>query len=107
MFHEETVFIIGDAQVSQNNPISKVFSQFFLGVVVDTSNGRIVDAECSATIDLTVRFVRSIFVGRLIEDEEIITSIQKRYFGSSQKALIVAFRDAQRKYKQQFAALST
>ncbi|AZB44979.1 DUF3870 domain-containing protein [Bacillus sp. FJAT-42376] len=107
MFHEETVFLIGDAQVSQNNPISKKFSQFFLGVVVDTSNGRIVDAECSATIDLTVRFVRSLLVGRVIEDEDIIASIQTRYFGSSQKALIVAFRDAQRKYKQQYAALST
>ncbi|MTH53739.1 DUF3870 domain-containing protein [Bacillus mangrovi] len=107
MFHEETVYLIGDAQISQNNPISKKFSQFFVGVVVDRSTGRIVDAECSATIELTVRFVQSLLVGKRIDDEEVIACIQNRYFGASQKALIAAIRDAQRKYKQQFAALST
>lgn len=106
MFDKETIYVVGDAQISQSNPISKQFSQFFLGMVVDSSNGKIIDMECSATIGLTVRFIKSIFIGRRIHDEGLFQEIQTRYFGSSQKALMAAFKDAQKKYDQIIAALS-
>lgn len=107
MYNNNTIFIIGDSKSSQNNPITLRFNQFFLGIVVDQTNGRIIDAECSATIPLTVRFIRSLFIGRYMNDPSIIEDIQRRYFGSSQKALIVAYHDAQKKYNQVAAALST
>lgn len=100
MFHDQVIYMIGDAQVPQNNPISKQYNQFFLGVAVDRTNGIIVDVDCSATVGLTVKFIRSILVNRRISDEKIIQEIQNRYFGSSQKALIVALKDVQRKYNQ-------
>ncbi|RYM06297.1 DUF3870 domain-containing protein [Sporolactobacillus sp. THM7-7] len=107
MYNRDTIFIIGDSKASQKNPITLRFHQFFLGLIVDRTNGRIVDAECSATIQLTVQFIRTIFVGRFINDPEIIEEIEQRYFGSSQKALIVAYQDARKKYNQIVAALST
>lgn len=99
-YHKDTIYIIGDAKSSQKNPITLRFNQFFIGVVVDRASGRIVDAECSATIALTAHFVCSLLTGRLIDDPSIISDIEQRYFGSSQKALIVAFGDALKKYKQ-------
>ncbi|OCS92500.1 DUF3870 domain-containing protein [Caryophanon latum] len=100
MFHDQIIYVIGDAQVSQNNPISKQYNQFFLGVAVDRSNGIIVDVDCSATVSLTVKFIASLLVNYNINDEKIVSNIQNRYFGSSQKALLVAFKDVQRKYNQ-------
>lgn len=100
MFHEEIIYIIGDAQVSQNNPISKQYNQFFLGVALDRSSGIITAVDCSATVKLTVEFIASLMINRHINDERIVEHIQNRYFGSSQKALIVAFKDIQRKYNQ-------
>ncbi|MCO7125708.1 DUF3870 domain-containing protein [Sporolactobacillus shoreicorticis] len=100
VYHKDTVFVIGDAKSSQKNPITIRFNQFFIGLVIDRMNGRIVDVECSATINLTTRFVHSLLSGRLINDPDIVDDIRTRYFGSSQKALIVAFCDAVKKYNQ-------
>ncbi|WP_028975526.1 DUF3870 domain-containing protein [Sporolactobacillus terrae] len=96
----DTIYLIGDAKSSQKNPITFQYSQFFIGLVVDPTNGRIIDADCSATIKLTSRFVRSLLMGRFMDDPNVLNEIEKRYFGSSQKALIVAFGDALKKFKQ-------
>jgi hypothetical protein len=100
MYHADTVYIIGDAQSSLNNPITQQYNAFFIGLVVDCTNDKIIDAGCSSTIQLTSDFVRSIFLGHTMNDLDAIgQEIRQRYFGSSQKALIVAFKDAQKKYK--------
>lgn len=100
MYNVDTVFLIGDSQTTSNNPITQKFSSFFLVLVVDTSNHKIVDAACSATVQITSDFVRSMLIGMsILATEEIERQIRLRYFGSSQKALIVAFKDAQKKYK--------
>jgi len=100
LYDHDTLYLVGDAQAPSNNPITQQFSGFFIGLVVDTSNGKIIDAGCSSTIQLTTDFVRSIFIGQSIfSTTEVEFQIRTRYFGSSQKALIVAFKDAQKKYK--------
>ncbi|MCM3239223.1 DUF3870 domain-containing protein [Heyndrickxia oleronia] len=105
MYNENTIFIIGDAKASQNNPITKKFNQFFLAFVVDRTDGKIIDVECSATVNLTIRFIQSIFINRFMDDPIIVEDINQRYFGASQKALIVAYQDALKKY-QTITALS-
>lgn len=100
MYDVDTIYVVGDAQAANNNPIKQQYSAFFIGLVVDTTNEKIVDAGCSATIPLTSAFARSIFMGYSIHDtEEVELEIKRRYFGSSQKAMIVAFKDAQKKYR--------
>ncbi|QQZ08780.1 DUF3870 domain-containing protein [Heyndrickxia vini] len=98
MYEKEAIFITGDAKSSQNNPITKKFSQYFLALVVNRTTGKIIDVDCSATVDLTRRFVQSLFIGRHIDDPSLLEDISNRYFGSSQKAMIVAFQDALKKY---------
>ncbi|WP_408976354.1 DUF3870 domain-containing protein [Paenibacillus jiagnxiensis] len=104
-YDKETVYIIGDSQTSMNNPITQQFSAFFIGLVIDPVSHKIVDAGCSSTIPLTSQFVQSIFVGHSMFDfEAVAEEIRRRYHGSSQKALIVAFKDAHKKYKSVLAA---
>lgn len=106
MFDPQCIFVVGDAKASQNNPITKQYNQFFLALVIDSHTDQIVECECSSTLELTNHFVRSLFTGRSAYDEEIEEQVEKRYHGASQKALIVAFRDAKIKYGQAKAALT-
>ncbi|WP_181347814.1 DUF3870 domain-containing protein [Thalassobacillus sp. CUG 92003] len=100
MYSKETCYVVGESKSPGNNPITKKYDTFFIGFVVDTTDHRIVDAECTAMMGITVLFVRSLFVGRSIMDYEgAAQEVNARYFGSSQKALIVAFKQAHSKYK--------
>ncbi|MDN5332406.1 MAG: hypothetical protein PWP45_1631 [Tepidanaerobacteraceae bacterium] len=99
-YSTNTIFIVGNSKTQQNNPITQVYGMFYLGFVVEKKTGSIVDVGASATLPITTEFIKSIFVGRNIESDadEIIRDIENRYFGSSQKAMIVAFKDALKKY---------
>ncbi|MGM7637047.1 DUF3870 domain-containing protein [Bacillus sp. Hm123] len=101
MFHNDTIYVIGDSKTASNNPITQQFNSFFIGLVIDRNTHEIIDADCSATISLTSRFVHSLLVGKsILQIEEIVYGIENRYFGSSQKALIVALKNASIKYHQ-------
>ncbi|SFE03558.1 protein of unknown function [Lentibacillus persicus] len=103
VYHQETVYVIGEAKSPSSNPITKQFETFFVGFVIDKTNGRIIDAECTAIIDLTKKFVQSLFVDQYITDSERIHEIiTNRYLGSSQKALLVAYRHALKKFEETF-----
>ncbi|PGS51614.1 DUF3870 domain-containing protein [Bacillus sp. AFS041924] len=101
MYNKDTIYIIGDAKTSSNNPIMQKYNAFFIGLVVDRTSHLIVDADCSATISLTSSFVKHLFEGQsMLNVDGVIDEISSRYFGSSQKALTVAFKNAHIKYMQ-------
>lgn len=101
MFQENTVYIVGESKAASNNPITQQFNCFFIGLVIDSDTHEIVDAECSTTISLTSNFIRSMLNGHSILQPDVLEKeIEKRYFGSSQKALTVAIRNASIKYLQ-------
>ncbi|GAB6430975.1 DUF3870 domain-containing protein [Bacillus cereus] len=106
MYASNTIYIVGDAKSPQNNPITEKFKSYFVAFVIEKDTGKIVDADCSATIALTSQFVKYLFLHKNINDPDLLIQINNRYFGSSQKALLVALKDAQKKYNQ-IAALST
>lgn len=99
-FPENAIYIVGNAKTQQSNPITQRFGQFFIGFVVERESARILACGVSATISVTSDFVSSLFIGRLLtEDAETVRQmLESRYFGSSQKALLVAYKDAQKKY---------
>ncbi len=96
-----TCYVVGEAKSPGNNPITKKYDGFFIGFVIDPETDLIVDVECTAMMGITVKFVQSLFAGRSILDYDgAAKEVQARYFGSSQKALIVAFKQAYYKYKE-------
>lgn len=102
MFPEDSLYIVGNAKVQQHNPIALQYGQFFLGLVVEKESECIIECEASVTLPLTGQFIRSLLLGkRLLADApHIQRAIEGRYFGSSAKAIMVAVRDAQKKYQQ-------
>ena len=99
-FPDNAIYIVGNAKTQQSNPITHHFGQFFIGFVVEKESGKILTCGVSATISVTNDFVASLFTGRsLLDDPETVRQIlENRYFGSSQKAILIAYKDAQKKY---------
>jgi hypothetical protein len=83
-----------------NNPITQMYGQFFIGFIVEKEGGKIIDVECNAIISLTNNILKDILIGEnmAMDYDTIKDKIIKRYLGSSQKAILVAFKDAQKKY---------
>ncbi len=102
MYEKSTVYIVGHGKTSSDNAITSNFKIFFIGFVIDTVDDSIVDMECSATISITSRFVRELFVGKSFKeyDTSLEEEISRRYYGTSQKAIITAYKDAIKKYKE-------
>lgn len=102
MYNKNTVYIVGHGKTTSDNAITSNFKIFFIGFVIDTTNDEIVDLECSATIAITSRFVHDLFIGKSFAepDPEMEKEIARRYYGTSQKAIITAYKDAVKKYKE-------
>lgn len=100
MYKDSTVYIVGHGKTSNDNAITSNFKIFFIGFVIDAQTDQVVDLECSATIDITNRFVRDLFLEKSFDryDPEIEKELMRRYFGSSQKAIVTAYKDAVKKY---------
>lgn len=100
MFAKDTIYIAGSAKTQHNNAITIQFGQFFIGFVINRQTGNIIACDASATLSVTNEFIRSLLVGKNIQaDTDIIRQeIEDRYFGSSQKAILVAYKDAQKQF---------
>lgn len=105
-YPENSILVIGNSQTTGFNPINQQYGACFITFILAGDTGEIIDCGVSATVKTTERFIRGMFLGkRLTEDEElIIAQVQSRYFGSSQKAIIAAYRDALKKYREVMAS---
>ena len=100
MYSKNTVYIVGHAKTNTDNAITEQFKLFFISFVVDITTDEIVDLECSATLGITRDFIKSIFMGRTMDTvmDSVEVEVTHRYFGSSQRAIVVAYKDAVKKY---------
>ncbi|MBU5668301.1 DUF3870 domain-containing protein [Peptoniphilus sp. MSJ-1] len=97
----KTIYITGEARTNLDNAITKIYGIFYMAFEIDTESEKILNTDCNATLELTRDFIKNIFNGKkFIEDEKVIIhEITNRYFASSDKAIVFAYRDALRKYK--------
>lgn len=100
-YPENTVYLVGHAKVANDNPISQSYGIFFMPFVVDKTTHRIIDVSCNAILDISRDFVCSMLVGCDLLDglDETVARVRTRYFGSSQKAIVAALRDANGRLK--------
>ena len=87
---EETYYIVGESRTNVDNAITKVYGSFFIAFEVIPSTGEIIQTDCSRTLETDAKVIEE--------------AIQRRYHGSSWKALIVAYRDALKHYQRAMAA---
>jgi hypothetical protein len=101
VYGRDTIYIIGIAKSQQHNPITQQYGRFLLGFVVNKDTGIIESCGSTVVMKSTYDFLDDLFRGRNIdmEGELIRSELENRYFGASQKAIMVAFRDAQRRFR--------
>ncbi len=101
-FPEDTLLIVGNARAQSDSPITHRYAGFYVTFVVRAESGEILDLEASVTLALTGRFIRGLFLGRTLArvDEELLEQVRSRYLGSSQRALIAAYRDGVKTYRR-------
>ena len=102
MYGKNTVYIVGNSKTNVDNAITIRYNQFFIGFVVNTEDDTIVDLSSSVTIRTTDEFIVCLFRGKSLAgyDSDIEEEIKRRYHGSSQRAIIVAYKDAVKKYTE-------
>ncbi|MCT4595311.1 MAG: DUF3870 domain-containing protein [Anaeromicrobium sp.] len=100
IYDKNTIYILGTAKISKNDPISAMYEIFFTGIIVERDSGKIIDTTCNMVRDVTNDFIRSILINyNLVDDiDEIIQEIRERFYGMAQKAVIASVKDARNKY---------
>lgn len=102
MYNKNTIYVVGNAKTNSDNAITNRFSSFFIGFVVDIDTDEIIDLSCSSTIRTTDDFIKTLLMGKSLKifDSNLEEDVKKRYHGSSQRAIIVAYKDAVKKYNE-------
>jgi len=96
---EETVYVVGESRTNSDNAITSIYSSFYIGFEVNSCTDEIVDLGCTHTIHTTEKVLKDIFIGKKINElEKIESEVRRRYHGTSQKAVIVAYKEALKKY---------
>lgn len=97
----ETVYIIGESRTNMDNAITVIYNSFYVAFEIDVRTDEIIDAGCTHTIDITEKFIKKLFMGKNILDfDNLEKEIKRRYHGTSQKAVIVSYKDAIKKYQE-------
>lgn len=96
----DTVYIIGESRTNMDNAITVIYNSFYIAFEIDTQTDEIIDMGCTHTIEITENFIKKMFIGRnIFEYDKLEKEIRKRYHGTSQKAVIVSYKDAIKKYQ--------
>lgn len=102
MSDDNTVYIVGESRTNMDNAITVIYNSFYIGFEVNVETDEIVDLGCTHTLKITENFIKKIFVGKNIVkfEKDAEEEIKKRYHGTSQKAVIVSYKDALKKYME-------
>lgn len=100
LYPEDSVFVTGVAKVSKEDAINAMYGTFSLSIVIDVHSNRIISASCNMVMQETKDFLAQLLIGKNIvtDVEQIVLTLRKRFLALSQKAVIVALRDAQNHY---------
>jgi len=100
MCDDDTVYIIGESRTNMDNAITVIYNSFYIAFEVNVETDEIVDLGCTHTLSVTENFIKKLFIGKNIInfEKDVEKEIKKRYHGTSQKAVIVSYKDALKKY---------
>lgn len=95
-----SVYVIGESRTNADNAITKTFGTFYMAFEVDDTTFEILDFSCTHTIATTQGFLRKLFIGQTFPEVDgwLEDALNRRYGGSSRRAVLVAYRDALKRW---------
>ncbi|MCD8125525.1 MAG: DUF3870 domain-containing protein [Lachnospiraceae bacterium] len=99
-YPEDSVFVTGTAKVTKEDAINTVYGVFSLSMVIDIHSNRIISVSANMIMEETNDFLSYLMTGKNIvtDIDDICASLRRRFLALSQKAVMVALRDAQNRY---------
>lgn len=96
-----TFFVIGESRTNADNSITKIYGSFYVAFEIEEETERVLNFNCTHTLELTEQFLRQIFVGQHFPsiDTWLEGVLERRYGGSSRRAVVVSYRDALKRYR--------
>jgi len=100
MDNMHSVYVVGDSRTNADNAITKMYNAFFMAFEIDDESNEVIDFSCTHTIETTQVFLRKMFLHQSFPEIDgwIEEALNTRYGGSSRKAILVAYRDALKRW---------
>ena len=100
MYEKDTILVVGQAKPSKEDAIYNLHGEFYISLVLDRENGKILDMDCNTILEVTKNFVATLLIGRSLRDDVqmLEKEIKERYFALTQKPLIACIKDAHNRY---------
>ncbi|QNB46470.1 DUF3870 domain-containing protein [Thermanaerosceptrum fracticalcis] len=89
-------YVVGHGKLPTDIPTAKFLDIVLIGLEIDPNTDLIVNAYCTLYTPLARNMIRKMMIGYNISSqaEEIIKQIETRFHAASQRAIIVAFKNA-------------
>jgi len=96
-YPEDSIFVTGVAKVSKDDAINAMYGTFSLSMVIDIRSNRILSISGNMVMQETNDFLANLLIGHDIVNEvdKMCEILKRRFLALSQKAVMVALRDAQ------------
>lgn len=94
-------YVIGESRTNADNAITKMYGTFYMAFEVDDTTFEILNFSCTHTIATTQDFLRKLFLGQCFPEVDgwLEETLNRRYGGSSRRAVQVAYRDALKRWR--------
>lgn len=102
-YGSDTVYFVSYSKLPDDISATYVHKVVGVGFLINTKTGIIEDVMVTLISDLCKDFLAYLMVGHNIDRDgvdELVDRIEKRFYGSSQKALVVCIRGVHARYLQ-------
>lgn len=100
-FGEDTIYFVSYAKLPSDTAATYVHKVVGVGFLINIKTGIIEDVMVTLISDLVKDFLSYLIIGHNIEKDgidDIIEKLETRFFGYSQKAVVVATKGVYRRY---------
>lgn len=102
IYPASAVYFCGSSRLPQTIPSAEAYKSINVGYVIDTATGEILDVSTTLLSKGATAFIQSLAIGFNVHEHDtqiLIDEIRSRYYGGSQKAVVVASRTAFKEYE--------
>ena len=94
-------FVIGESRTNADNAITAIYGSFYMAFEISEQTEQVLGFNCTHTLELTEQFLRRLFLGQHFPSVEswLEEVLERRYGGSSRRAVLVCYRDALKRYR--------
>ena len=94
-------FVIGESRTNADNAITAIYGSFYMAFEISEQTEQVLGFNCTHTLELTEQFLRRLFLGQHFPsiDTWLEEVLERRYGGSSRRAVLVSYRDALKRYR--------